>query len=291
MIYVKAVVLAIVEGVTEFLPISSTGHMILVNQFLELSQDHDFVNAFLVIVQLPAVLSVIVYFWSDLWPFSTRATDEATIGVAGRLRLRVGVSLLWIKVGVALVPAFALTLGSKWVFGESLDDLLERLLFFPVPVALALAGGGVLLVVVERLGIRTKLDRVHAIGFGRAFGIGLFQCLAMVPGTSRSAATIIGGMFLGASRPAAAEFSFFLAIPTMLAACVYKMFKNGLGFSREEWAVLAMGSLASFLVAYGVIAFLMDYIRKHDFSLFGYYRIVLAALVILYQYLWGFDTP
>lgn len=286
MLYLNAIILAIVEGITEFLPISSTGHMILVSQFLDFGGDPDFLNTFLVMIQLPAILSVVVYFWSDLWPFTTRANEKPDNPGVGIRRDSV---VLWLKVAAALIPVFAITIGSKLVLGESLDDILETHLFHPIPVAIALAVGGILLLAVERIGIKTRLENVHQIGFLHALGIGAFQCLAMIPGTSRSAATIIGGMFLGASRPAAAEFSFFLAIPTMLAACLYKLLKNGLAFTPQQWALLVVGSVVSFLVAYGVIAFLMDYVRKHDFSLFGYYRIVLAALVVAYQLIWGFD--
>ena len=280
MIYLKAVILAIVEGVTEFLPISSTGHMILVDEFVQLSRNTEFVHAFLIIIQLPAVLSVVVYFWRDLWPFGRVLQEELDIALPASVYLRRDIFLLWLKVVVAIVPALML--------GPIFDDLLETYLLYPVPVAVALAVGGVLLILIERVGIPTKFVHVRQLGFGRALGIGLFQCLAMIPGTSRSAATIIGGMLLGASRPAAAEFSFFLAVPTMLAACVYKIVKSGFAFTREEWMVLAIGSLVAFLVAYAVIAGFMNYIRKHDFSLFGYYRLVLAGLVFLYQYFVGF---
>ena len=289
MIYLKAIVLAAVEGITEFLPISSTGHMILFDQFLELSRDQQFANAFMVIIQLPAVLSVVVYFWNDLWPFGRGGVGHDRVPLPLGIHLRKDIFLLWVDVAVALIPVFLITGLSKVLLGESLDDILERHLFHPVPVAIALAVGGILLILVERIGIIPRVAHVRQIRMARAFGIGMFQCLAMIPGTSRSAATIIGGMFLGASRPAAAEFSFFLAIPTMLAACAYKILKNGLGFTAEQWAVLALGSLVSFAVAYAVIAFFMNYVRKHDFSLFGYYRIILAALVLAYQLLWGFQ--
>jgi undecaprenyl-diphosphatase len=281
MIYLKAVLLAVVEGFTEFLPVSSTGHMILVNEFVQLSEDTAFVRSFLVIIQLPAIMSVILYFWRDLWPF-TRNPHAApdTLALPAGFFAKQSILMLWAKVLVAVIPAL--------VLGALLADYLDAWLFRPIPVAVALAVGGVMLIVLEYLGIPTKIPHVHRIGFGRAFGIGLFQCLAMIPGTSRSAATIIGGMLLGASRPAAAEFSFFLAIPTMTAAFAYKLLSTGFDFTRQQWAVLAVGSVVSFLVAYAVIAVFMNYIRKHDFSIFGYYRLALAALVFLYQMLVGF---
>lgn len=257
--YLKAVLLAIVEGATEFLPVSSTGHLILVEAFVELTPDETFNNAFLIAIQLPAILAVLVYFRNDLWPF-THA------GAPRRDRL-----VLWGKVLLAVLPALAL--------GPFLDDFLETHLFAPVPVAIALLVGGVILIAVERRAHVTKFETVHNLPTRTAIYIGLFQCLAMIPGTSRSAATIIGAMLLGASRPAAAEFSFFLAVPTLFAATAYSLMKHGLSFSGEEWRLLAVGSAVSFATAYLAIAAFMGYVRRRSFAMFGWYRIVLAALV------------
>lgn len=262
MIHLKAVLLAIVEGITEFLPVSSTGHLILVDEWVSLSPDRDFSNAFMVMIQLPAILSVVVFFWKDLWPSSR---DRAV--VSAKL-------VLWAKIALACVPAA--------VLGLLFDDVIEAHLLRPLPVAGALVVGGVILIFVDH-GKRThRFETIADITFPLAVFIGMFQCLAMIPGTSRSAATIIGAMVLGASRVAAAEFSFFLAIPTMLGATLLTTAKHGLAFTPQQWGVIAVGSAVSFAVAYGVIAGLMSYIRKHDFRVFGYYRIALGLLVIAY---------
>lgn len=256
----KAVVLAVVEGVTEFLPISSTGHLILVETFIRLTDDAAFNNAFMIVIQLPAILAVLVYFWRDLWPF------------AGTGQRRRELFTLWGKILFAVAPALAL--------GPILDDFLERYLFAPVPVAAALFIGGIILIVLERLRHRVTYEAVTDITWRVALFIGVFQCLAMIPGTSRSGATIVGAMLLGASRPAAAEFSFFLAIPTLFAATAYSLMKHGVAFTSDQWVLIAAGSAVSFMVAYAVIAAFMRYIRQRSFAVFGYYRIVLAGIVL-----------
>jgi undecaprenyl-diphosphatase len=260
-VVLKAVLLAIVEGATEFLPVSSTGHLILAEELLALSEDKAFNDSFIIMIQFPAIVSVIVYFWRDLWPF----------GTTGEKRQKL--YSMWAMVAVAFFPAA--------VLGLLLNDVIEGYLFAPIPVAIALAVGGVILIVLERSERRVTIPSVADLGFKTALAIGLVQCLAMIPGTSRSAATIIGAMFLGMSRAAAAEFSFFLAIPTLLGAFAYTMFKRGIDFTPEEWSVIAVGSVVSFVVAYAVIAWFMNYIQKHTFVVFGYYRIALAAIVFL----------
>lgn len=257
----KAVLLAIVEGATEFLPISSTGHLILAEAFIELSSDEAFNNAFLIVIQLPAIAAVLVYFWRDLWPFAR--TGER----------RRDLFTLWGKIIVAVLPAVAL--------GPFLNDFLEEHLFAPIPVAVALFVGGLILVVAERFQRRVAYEHVTDLTWPVAFYVGVFQCLAMIPGTSRSGATIVGAMLLGASRPAAAEFSFFLAIPTLFAATVYSLWQHGMAFTGDQWTLLSVGSVVSFLVAYAVIAAFMSYVRRRSFAAFGYYRMVLAALVFL----------
>lgn len=257
--YIKAAILAVVEGVTEFLPISSTGHMILAENYLQLGSE-EFAKAFIVMIQFPAILSVMVYFWKELWPFGRDTDTKESI-------------TLWLKTAVAFLPAA--------VLGVLLNDYIETMLENSVTVALALVIGGIILLAIEYRGIGGKLASVREITFGAAFLIGCIQCLAMIPGTSRSAATIIGAMLLGASRAAAAEFSFFLAIPTMAGATAFTLLKSGVGFSMHEWALLIVGSVVSFLVAYAVIAFLMNFVRRHSFAVFGYYRIVLGAVVLL----------
>ena len=259
----KAVLLAVVEGITEFLPISSTGHLILVGEYLRFQDGEDFAHAFDVIIQLPAILAVVVYFWKELWPFGERQDHRATW-------------TLWSKIVVAFLPAA--------VAGVLFADLIEEKLFNSITVALALLIGGVVLVVLERGRREHRVTHMSQLGYGMALLIGCFQCLAMIPGTSRSAATIIGAMLLGASRVAAAEFSFFLAIPTMAGATAYTILKHGVHFSVPQWGLIGVGSVVSFTVAYGVIAFLMGFVKKHDFRLFGYYRIVLGAAVLALFY-------
>jgi undecaprenyl-diphosphatase len=260
----KAIVISIVEGITEFIPISSTGHMILVDEFLQLSENKTFTTAFEVIIQLGAILSVVVFFWKDLWPFAgTRQKQQETWS-------------LWFKVLAAVIPAA--------VLGFLFDDVIEEHLFNAKVVAISLVFYGIVLIVLERFNAGKKsfrFDKVSAIPYGLAMAIGLFQCLAMVPGTSRSAATIIGAMLLGLSRGAAAEFSFFLAIPTMTGATLLTIAKNGTAFSGMEWMVIGIGFIVSFVVAYAVIKLFMDFIRKNDFSVFGYYRIALGLVVLL----------
>ncbi len=258
-LFIKAILLGVVEGITEFLPVSSTGHLILVNQFINFSGE--FAKMFDVVIQLGAILSVIVYFWSRLYPFSRRL----------RLEERRERWEIWTKTIVAVVPAI--------IIGGAFAHKIEELLFNPTTVALALFVGGVLLVLVERRKQTGATTTVSSLTYPQVFAIGLFQCLAMIPGTSRSAATIIGAMLLGCSRLVAVEFSFFLAIPTMIAASVYSLYKHAGSASNGEWLALATGFAVSFLVAWSVIAFLMNYIRKHDFVPFAYYRIALAALI------------
>jgi undecaprenyl-diphosphatase len=260
--YFSAVILGLVEGLTEFLPISSTGHLILVERFACMSDDpaSPFPFAFTVIIQLPAILAVVLYFWSTLWPFrSDRAHRDATV-------------LLWTKIVIAVLPAV--------VLGLLLDKFIEAHLTHAVPVAIALVVGGIVLIFLERRRASPLFERVGDIGIGTGVCIGFFQCLAMWPGVSRSAATIIGAMALGASRCAAAEFSFFLAVPTMLGATSLKLVKGGFGFTTHEWVLLGIGCAVSFATAYAVIAFLMNYVRRHDFIPFGYYRIALGLVVL-----------
>ena len=265
MIFLKAILLGIVEGLTEFLPISSSGHMILFNDLSQLSQNKSFSDLFLQILHFPAVLAVILYFGKQLWPFSKEKTET---------RAHI---LLWTRIAVAFLPAA--------VFGSLLNEIIEEHLYSPIPVALALLIGGIVLLYLEGKWAEQHPDetRIHAardIGFKLAFLIGCFQCLAMIPGTSRSAATIIGAMLFGASRFAAAEFSFFLAIPTMLAASAYSLLKNGIAFTPEQWGMLGAGMVAAFFSSYAVIAVFMGYIQRHSFRPFGWYRIVLALAIL-----------
>ncbi len=262
----KTVFLGIIEGITEFLPISSTGHMIIVEHFLHLTDSPNFNASFEVIIQLGAIMSVVIYFWDKLWPFSGSREEQNNKW------------MLWFKVVVAVLPAV--------VLGLLFDDWIEAKLFNPLTVSLALLIYGVIIIAIEILHKPKKsahplVETTAQITFPVALGIGLFQTLAMVPGTSRSAVTIIGGMLLGLSRVMAAEFSFFLAIPTMVGATLLKIVKNGVSFSVTEWIVLGIGFVVSFAVAFLAIRFLMNFLKKNDFKLFGIYRIVLALAVLL----------
>jgi undecaprenyl-diphosphatase len=257
----KAIILAIVEGATEFLPVSSTGHLILVENWLQLSDDKQFNAAFMVIIQLPAILSVVVYFRHTIFPGPKNEYSNEEV------------YHLWARVLLAVVPALIL----GYLFG----DWIQERLFTPVTVACALFVGGILLIVLEKIMKKHRFESAIELPFRTVFFIGLFQCIAMVPGTSRSAATIIGAMLLGTSRPLAARFSFILAIPTMAAATGYTILTSGATIHSEQWGILAIGSLISFLVAYASVAGLMKYIQNHSFSAFGIYRVILAIIVFI----------
>lgn len=258
----KAILMGIVEGFTEFLPISSTGHLILVNHFLQLPED--FAVLFNVFIQLGAILSVVIYFRKELIPWGIHQSPEQKKHVWD----------IWKKTLIGVTPALAI--------GAAVRELVEKILFVPEVVAAALFLGGIFLVLIERRKNSEKIQTLAALSYRTALVIGLIQCLAMIPGVSRSAATIIGAMLLGCSRTIAAEFSFFLAIPTMMAASSYQLIKNFSTTSAGEWQVLFVGFAVSFFAAWAAIAFLMNYIRKNDFTFFGYYRIVLGIIVIAY---------
>jgi undecaprenyl-diphosphatase len=264
LVLVKAAVLGIVEGVTEFLPVSSTGHLIIVERFLRLSSDERFVAAFEVVIQLGAILAIVALFWTTLWPWARVAAERSRVWS------------LWLRVLVAIIPAF--------VAGFALEGWITTRLFTPLVVAVALAFYGVILVVFERLlaarsPAAAAQQDVTAVPLAAAFAIGLFQTLALVPGTSRAAVTIMGGMIMGLSRGAAAEFSFFLAIPVMAGASALTLLRHGLGFSSGEWLVLAVGFVVAFVSALLVVRVFLAYLRKHDLRAFGWYRIALAILV------------
>lgn len=268
---VKAIVLGIVEGVTEWLPISSTGHMILVDEFLKLEASAEFRDLFLVVVQLGAILSVVVLFWRRIWPFDKR---KNTTEVRETLTL-------WLKIIVACLPTV--------VVAVPFEDAIERLFYrnpisSSVTVAAALIVYGVLFIVVENLnrGKAPRIGSLSALDYKTALAIGLFQVLAVIPGTSRSGATILGAILLGTSRPVAAEFTFLLAIPVMFGASFLKLLKFGLHFTGLEAAVLLTGTAVAFIVSLLAIRFLMNFVRRHDFKVFGWYRIGLGAIVLIY---------
>ena len=264
---IKAIILGITEGFTEFLPISSTGHLILVNQWL--SFDKDFTLLFDIVIQLGAILAVLVYFWKKLWPFAK--------GPEGRLNGKRESLNIWHKTLVGVLPAIFL--------GALFANKIEEKLFSPWTVAIALLMGGAIILFIENKNIKPKFTSINNLSFKTAFLIGLVQCLSMVPGTSRSAATIIGAMVLGASRVVATEFSFFLAIPTMFAASVYSLLKYNALLNIHQIFILSIGFIISFIVALAVTKFLISYVQKNNFKIFGHYRIILGVIIIAY-FLW-----
>jgi len=266
----KAVLFGIVEGITEWLPVSSTGHLILLNEFINLDVSEAFQSMFDVVIQLGAILAVIVLFFHKLNPFSPKKSVKAKRRTWD----------LWFKVVVSIIPS--------GVVGILFDDWMDAHLHNGIVVALALIAYGVAFIYVERLnaGKEFAIESVYKIDYKTALLIGAFQCLSLVPGTSRSGSTILGGILLGVSRGAAAEFSFFMAIPTMLGASAIKLLKffleTGFGMTGMEFAVLLTGMVVSFIVSVLVIRGLMEYVRKHSFSAFGFYRIALGAVVLVY---------
>jgi undecaprenyl-diphosphatase len=264
----KAILFGIVEGITEWLPISSTGHMIILNEFVSLDCTAEFLEMFLVVIQLGAILAVVILFWSKIFPFQFKDKTKPVI--------EMDKIMLWLKIVVACIPAA--------VVGLLFDDIFEALFYHAIPVALALIIFGIAFIVVERRnkGKHAKIKKLSDISFKTAFIIGLFQLIAAIfPGTSRSGATIVGALLIGVSRSVAAEFTFFLAIPVMFGASLLKIVKFGLSFTALEAGVLIIGMLVAFVVSIFVIKFLMDYIKKHDFQVFGWYRIILGIIVIL----------
>lgn len=279
---IKVLILSLVEGITEFLPVSSTGHLILVNQFVKLEPE-GFSNAFNVIIQLGAILSVVVIYFEKLNPWAKskqelpkkykdlNAQSKAYYLATHPDKTTIN---LWLKVIVGVLPAM--------VLGLLFDDLIDAYLFNPITVAAMLLLWGIIIIFIEKKNKTIKYDSLKDVPYTTIIMIGLFQCLAMVPGTSRSAATIIGAMILGLSRPAAAEFSFFLAIPTMLGATLLKLIKNLGDFTGTEWTLILLGMILSFIVAFIVIKQFLAYVKKHDFIPFGIYRIILSVVVFVY---------
>jgi undecaprenyl-diphosphatase len=259
---INSIILGIVEGFTEFLPISSTGHLILVNNFIGF--EGKFAHMFDVVIQLGAILAVVIYFWKRLVPFGYHKTAEE----------KAATWTLWMKTLTGVIPAL--------LIGGTIGKHIEEKLFDPYVVAVALIAGGLLLLWIEHSLRESKINTIAALGYKTAFLIGLIQCLAMIPGTSRSAATIMGAILLGSSRIVAAEFSFFLAIPTMVAATGYSLMKSGLNLSSREILLTGIGFVVSFIVAWAVIAAFMKFISRNNFKPFGYYRIVLGVIVLAY---------
>ncbi len=264
----KAVIFGIIQGITEWLPISSTGHLILANQFLMLKQSEAFINLFLVVIQFGSILAVVTLYFHKLNPFSPRKS-KAEKNDTWRM---------WVRVIAAVIPTA--------IIGLIFDDIIEKYLSTPLVVALALIVYGILFIIVERQRREVKVTSIAEMSFKTAVIIGFCQALAIIPGTSRSGATILGAVLIGTSREVAAEFSFFLAIPVMFGAsllrCIKYFIEYGFGFENGGGWILLVGTAVSYIVSVFAIRFLMGYIRKHDFTAFGYYRIILGALIILY---------
>ena len=264
----KAIVFGIVEGITEWLPISSTGHLILLKQLMPLKVSESFWNMFEVVIQLGAILAVVLIFWHKIFPFRKER---------GRWHTDMRIINLWIKIIIACIPAA--------IIGLLFDDKINALFYNPTSVSIALIVFGVLFIVIENRNhrMRPRVTKLGQLTYQTAIIIGLFQVLAAVfPGTSRSGATIIGALLIGVSRTVAAEFTFFLAIPVMFGASLLKLVKFGFHFSGLEIGILVVGMVSAFIVSVIVIRFLMGYIKKHDFKVFGWYRIVLGIIVLLY---------
>ncbi|GAA0273576.1 undecaprenyl-diphosphate phosphatase [Faecalicatena contorta] len=262
----KVIVLGIVEGITEWLPISSTGHLILVEEFIKLKMTEDFMSMFNVVIQLGAILAVVVIYFHKLNPFSNTKTQKQKM-----LTLQ-----LWVKVLIASVPAA--------IIGLLFNDFIDAHLMNYVVVAITLILYGIAFIVVEKRHehVKPAVKRLSDLTIPMVVIIGCFQVLALIPGTSRSGATIIGGLLIGAARGVAAEFTFFLAIPVMFGASFLKIIKFGFHFTGAEVFLLLLGCIISFVVSIFAIKFLMQYIKNHDFKVFGYYRIVLGIIVLLY---------
>ena len=264
----KVIFLGIVEGITEWLPISSTGHMLLVDEFISLNMSKDFKDMFFVVIQLGAILAVVILFWNRMFPFQFSDKTKPVI--------RKDIFSLWFKVAVSCIPGAVVTL--------LFDDYIEANLQTPVVIAGTLIFYGILFIIVENWNKKRTpvVNSLSQITYKTAFIIGCFQILSIIPGTSRSGSTIIGALLIGVSRVSAAEFTFFMAVPVMFGLSAIKIIKFGLAFSGTELIVLLLGMAVAFLVSIVVIKYLMQYIKKHDFKAFGWYRILLGIIVLIY---------
>lgn len=283
----KVIFFGIVEGITEWLPVSSTGHMILVEHYMKLDVSREFWDMFLVVIQLGAILAVVVLFWKQIFPFhyvndvnginkSNSPNSPNHSDKKFHINIDMDIMQMWFKVMVAVLPAIVIAL--------PFDDIIEEMFYTPLTVALMLIAYGILFIVVERWnkGKETGVSDMGQLTYKMALFIGIFQILALIPGTSRSGATIIGAMLIGTSRKVAAEFTFYLAIPVMFGASLLRLVKFGFHFTAAEFTILFVGMLTAFIVSVFVIKFLMDYIKKHDFQVFGWYRIALGIVLLLF---------
>lgn len=264
----KVIFLGIVEGITEWLPVSSTGHMLLVDEFIKLNITPEFKEMFFVVIQLGAILAVVLIFWNKMFPFQFSDKRKPII--------KYDIFSMWFKVVVACIPGAVVTL--------LFDDFIDAHLHTAVVIALTLIIYGVAFIVVENRNHhrRPKIRKLNEITYQTAFIIGLFQVLSIIPGTSRSGSTIIGALIIGVSRVAAAEFTFFLAVPVMFGLSFIKLIKFGFAFTGAEVATLAIGTITAFVVSLFAVKFLMGYVKKHDFKIFGIYRIILGIIVLIY---------
>ena len=273
---IKSIILGIIEGITEWLPISSTGHLIIADEFIKLGMTDEFMEMFNVVIQLGAILAVVVIFWNKMWPFTADKAKGYNYITKGNGLIKKDVMDMWFKVIAAMLPAA--------IVGIPFDNYFEAHFHNWQVVSAALIVYGVLFIVIEKINKnrKPKVNSIPELSYKTALLIGCFQALSLIPGTSRSGSTILGAMILGVSRVAGAAFSFFLAVPVMFGASLIKLLKFGFTFTGMELAVLAVGMLTSFIVSVIAIKFLISYVRRHDFSLFGYYRIALGVIVIAY---------
>lgn len=265
---IKAIFFGIVEGVTEWLPISSTGHLILLNEFIKLDVAKAFYDVFQVVIQLGAIMAVVILYWKDIFPFKKKNNS---------LKIDKNILSLWGKIIVACVPAA--------IVGILFDDVFDKLFYNYVCVAIALVVFGIAFIIIENKnkGVKPKITSLKELSYNTVLLIGIFQLLAAIfPGTSRSGATIVGALLLGVSRTVAAEFTFFLAIPVMFGASLLKIVKYGFAFKSMELVILLVGMIVAFITSLFIIKFLMSYIKKHDFKVFGWYRIILGIVILLY---------
>lgn len=266
----KAIILGIIEGITEWLPISSTGHMILIDEFLQLGMSDAFKEMFFVVIQLGAILAVVVLYWRKIFPFDFKENKV----------IKKDIIIMWIKIVIACIPAA--------IVGVLFDDKINSLFYNFQSVAIVLIVFGILFIVVENYnkGKNSIVKNINQLTYKMAMVIGLFQLVAAIfPGTSRSGATILGALLIGVSRDVAAEFTFFLAIPVMFGASLLKLIKFGIVFKSFELTVLLVGMLVAFIVSLLTIKFLVEYIKKHDFKIFGWYRIVLGCILLIYYFM------
>ena len=271
--WIKLIIIGIVEGITEWLPVSSTAHMLLIDEIIPMAQSEEFKNMFFILIQLGAIMAVVVSFWKRLWPFGY---GEQPGMAEKKCYIKKDIFMMWFKVVVACIPGFIVTM--------LFDDYVEAHLQTPYVIGAALAAYGLILIIVEQ-SRKNKLPRVESVddlSFKDAFIIGLFQCLSLIPGTSRSGSTIIGSLSIGINRTTAAEFTFFMAVPVMFGMSLIKILKFGFDFTSTEIITLLVGCAIAFLVSLVVIRALMNFVKKHDYKVFGYYRILLGVVVILY---------